>query len=446
MRIEDFQEKVFQLGKQLGFEHMEIYSEKVESLGCKLYKGEIDSYQTSETLGVSFRGKMDGNMGYAYTENTDEVSVQYLVHEAKANSLLTEEDVQEEIFKGSVKYEDYSFYSEELNDVSIEEKIEFLKEIEKEVYAFDERVTGTNTLSLSSAEKEKRLVNSNGLELKDRMNHIGLSLSVIVKQGKEVKNGVFSCVTRNYQSLAAKEVAEHAVKEALSKLNAETAESKNYSVILRNKAAAALLQTFSPIFSAENIQKGQSLLKGKLGEKIAAEHVHIVDDPFYEDGVRSSNFDSEGYATRKKDVIKDGDLLTFLHNSLTAKKDKVESTGNAYKASFKGTITVAPSNFYIMPAEKALPDLVAQVDEGILVTSFSGLHSGTNTVSGDFSIAAGGFLIENGEIKTALKQMTVAGNFFDLLQQIEQIGSDLDFSLAFGSPSLLIKELSVTVE
>lgn len=446
MRIEDFQERVFQLGKQLGFTNMEIYSEKVESLGCKLYKGEIDSYQTSETLGVSFRGKMDGKMGYAYTENTDEDSVQYLVNEAKANSLLIEEDVQEEIFKGSEQYGDHLFYSEELNDVSIEEKIEFLKEIEKEVYAFDERVTGTNTLSLSSSEKEKRLVNSNGLELKDRTNHIGLSVSVIVKQGKEVKNGVFSRVTRNYHSLAAKNVAEYAVKEALSKLNAESADSKNYSVILRNKAAAALLQTFSPIFSAEQIQKGQSLLKGRLGQKVAAEHVHIVDDPFYGDGVRSGNFDSEGYATRKKDVIKDGNLLTFLHNSITAKKDNVESTGNAYKASYKGTITVAPSNFYIIPAEKDLPDLVAQVGDGILVTSFSGLHSGTNTVSGDFSIAAGGFLIENGEIKTALKQMTVAGNFFDLLQQIEEVGSDLKFSLAFGSPSLLIKELAVTIE
>ena len=446
MRIEDFQERVFQLGKQLGFTDMEIYTEKVESLGCKLYKGEIDSYQTSETLGVSFRGKMDGKMGYAYTENTDEDSVQYLVNEAKANSLLIEEDVQEEIFKGSEQYGDHLFYSEELNDVSIEEKIEFLKEIEKEVYAFDERVTGTNTLSLSSSEKEKRLVNSNGLELKDRTNHIGLSVSVIVKQGKEVKNGVFSRVTRNYHSLAAKNVAEYAVKEALSKLNAESADSKNYSVILRNKAAAALLQTFSPIFSAEQIQKGQSLLKGRLGQKVAAEHVHIVDDPFYGDGVRSGNFDSEGYATRKKDVIKDGNLLTFLHNSITAKKDNVESTGNAYKASYKGTITVAPSNFYIIPAEKDLPDLVAQVGDGILVTSFSGLHSGTNTVSGDFSIAAGGFLIENGEIKTALKQMTVAGNFFDLLQQIEEVGSDLKFSLAFGSPSLLIKELAVTIE
>ncbi|MEW9108172.1 MAG: TldD/PmbA family protein [Cytobacillus gottheilii] len=446
MRIEDFQERVFQLGKQLGFTDMEIYTEKVESLGCKLYKGEIDSYQTSETLGVSFRGKMDGKMGYAYTENTDEDSVQYLVKEAKVNSLLIEEDVQEEIFKGSEQYGDHTFYSEELNDVSIEEKIEFLKEIEKEVYAFDERVTGTNTLSLSSSEKEKRLVNSNGLELKDRTNHIGLSVSVIVKQGKEVKNGVFSRVTRNYHSLAAKNVAEHAVKEALSKLNAESADSKNYSVILRNKAAAALLQTFSPIFSAEQIQKGQSLLKGRLGQKVAAEHVHIVDDPFYGDGVRSGNFDSEGYATRKKDVIKDGNLLTFLHNSITAKKDNVESTGNAYKASYKGTITVAPSNFYIIPAEKDLPDLVAQVGDGILVTSFSGLHSGTNTVSGDFSIAAGGFLIENGEIKTALKQMTVAGNFFDLLQQIEEVGSDLEFSLAFGSPSLRIKELAVTIE
>ncbi|KON89822.1 peptidase U62 [Sporosarcina globispora] len=452
MNLQEFKDKLFQLGEEHGFTDMELYYEREEKFVCELFKGEIDSYDTSEVFGTSFRGLYKGKMGYAFTEKLDEESLSYLIENAKENSKFIEDEVQEEIFAGSEKYGEGNFYSADLAEVTIPEKINLLKEIEKHIYSYDERVTGTDYFMLSSGETEKAILNSKGLNLSEKVNHVGIYVSVIVKQGDQVKNGVYSKFTRDFSILNPKEIAKHAVEEALSQLYAQSAESKNYPVLLRNDAASALLQTFIPVFSAEITQKGQSALKGKTGESIAVPLLTIIDDPFLEEGLLSSNFDSEGAATVRKDIVKDGRLVTLMHNRKTAQKDGVESTGNAYKASYKGALTVAPTNLHVVPSDQSYDALVSSISEGIIITELSGLHSGANTVSGDFSIAANGYYVKDGKVQNAVNQMTIAGNFYELLNNIEAIGSDLEFSMGFmaigyiGSPSLLIRELAVTVE
>ncbi|KAB2336053.1 TldD/PmbA family protein [Cytobacillus depressus] len=452
MRIHEFQEKLFILGEQHGFMDLELHYEKEEKFKCSLFKGEIDSYVSSEIAGVSFRGVINGKMGSAYTERLDEDSIEFLIENAKENAELNEDPIQTDLFKGSNTYPEECFYSNELAKVTIPEKIALLKEIESCIYAYDERVTGTNYFTLESGETERAIINSKGLSLQERQNHIGIIISVVVKQGEEIKTGLYINVSRDFSSFVSEQIAKQAVEEALSQLNARSVESKRYPVILRNQAAGSLLQTFSPIFSAESVQKGRSLLKDKEGETIAVPFLHIEDDPFLENGLFSKTFDSEGVATTKKAIVKDGKLVTFLHNRKTAEEAKVKSTGNAYKSSYKGSLNVSPTNFYIVPTDKSFDELISSVEEGIIVTNLEGLHSGADSVSGNFSLAAKGYFVKNGKVQYAVKQMTIAGNFFELLNNIEQIGSDLDFSFSFvapgyiGSPSLLVKELAVTVE
>lgn len=447
MNIEQFQDKLFQLGGQHGFSKMELYYEREEKFRCGLFKGEIDSYETSEVAGVSFRGLFAGKMGYAFTEKIDEDSILYLVENAKENAQNLEEEVQEEIFSGSEEYHNGNYYSNELEKVTIQEKIELLKAIEKEIYAYDKRVVATDYFVLESEESERALMNNKGLTLKERVNQVGMDISVVVKQGNETKTGTYMKSTKDFTLFNPKEIAKYVVEEALAQLNAQSIESKKYQVLLRNDVASSLLQTFSPIFSAENAQKGQSLLKDKVGEVIAVRNLQMVDDPFLEEGLLSRNFDSEGVATYKKELVKDGSLVTLLHNCKTAGKAGVESTGNAYKSSYKSPLSVASTNLYIAPLEKNFVELIATMSEGIMISDLAGLHSGADTVSGDFSLAANGFYVKDGKVEKSVKQMTIAGNFYELLNNIEEIGADLEFySSNVASPSLLIKELAVTVE
>ena len=177
---------------------------------------------------------------------------------------------------------------------------------------------------------------------------------------------------------------------------------------------------------------------------IASSKVTIIDNPLLEDGLASVAFDDEGVKTFKKELVKCGELKTLLHNLKTANKANIKSTGSGFKASYASPVAVGPTNFYIEKGNKDLNSLIEEVKEGVIITEFSGLHAGANSITGDFSLAAKGFMIEDGKKSYPIEQITVAGNFFTLLKDIEEVCTDIKFPMSsFGSPSVLVKELSV---
>jgi PmbA protein len=446
MSIQEFQTKLIAEAQANGFSDVEVYFEKKEVFGCQVHKGEIEQYELAEDGGVSFRGVIDGKMGYAYTENIDPASISFLLKNATENAGLIDEDV-EEIFAGSSRYEQGNFFSERLNEVTIQERIQFIKDVEREVLAYDPRIVGTDYCMIRSESITKNLANNKGLTLTDQINYMYAHLLAIANNGEETKSAFEFTMTRDFNSLDAKEFAKKVAESALSQLGSKAIPSKEYQILLRNDAAASLLGAFYTNFSAENTQAGLSALKDKLGQQIANQKITIVDDPLLEEGPASRTFDSEGVASQKLILVESGVLQSLLHNQKTAKKDKTETTGHAHKDSYKGAVKVGPSNLYIEPASASFDELVATVDEGVLIANLSGLHSGTNQVSGDFSVAANGFFIKDGKVQYPVNLMTIAGNFYQLLQDVQEVGSDLIFPLSpIGSPSMLVKSLSVTVE
>jgi len=199
------------------------------------------------------------------------------------------------------------------------------------------------------------------------------------------------------------------------------------------------------MFSAENAQQKMSLLGGKEGTVIASEAVTLMDDPLLPGGLATGAFDAEGSASQTKAVIDKGVLTTLLHSRKTAKKQGVKSTGNAHRAGYSGPVRVSPSNFFFKPGEKDLAQLMESVGEGLLITDLAGLHSGANPTSGDFSLLAKGFTIEGGKRGKPVQQITVAGNFYQLLKAIREVGSDLQFpGSSVGSPSVDCGELNIS--
>jgi len=447
MTIQEFQLKLFSAAKSSGFTDVEMYYEKKEVFGCQVYKGEIDQYEIAEDGGVSFRGIINGKMGYAYSEKIDDASIPFLLDNAKENTQIMYDEHNEEIFSGSSHYEQGNFFSRSLNEVTIPEKIQFIKDVERELLAQDPRIVASEYCGIRTETVSRNLLNNKGLSLTDQMNFLYVIVEAIVKDGEETKTSFEFKVTKDFQRLNAKEIAKKAADEALSQLRSRNITSKEYPILLRNDAAANLLATYSTNFSAENTQAGISFLKDKLGKQIAGQKITIVDDPFLEDGLASRTFDSEGVATKKLTLVESGVLQSLLHNQKTAKKDQTETTGHAHKDSYKSVVKVGPSNLYLEPSTTPFEAVLASMDEGILITKLQGLHSGANTVSGDFSLAANGFYVKDGKVQYPVNQMTIAGNFYQLLQNVEEIGADLTFPLSpVGSPSVLVKSLAVTVE
>ena len=287
-------------------------------------------------------------------------------------------------------------------------------------------------------------MNSYGLDKSYEDCYCGAYLQPIAKEGEQTTAGFELKFGRDFAALNAKALADAAVKQAVDQLGAAPIASGNVPVIIHNLAITALLEAFRGVFSADSAQRDLSLLKGKLGEPIAAPCVTLVDDPLLPDGLASRPFDAEGVPSAKHVVIERGMFKTFLHNLKTACKDGVASTGNAERSGYSPNVRISPTNFFIQPGEKSLDELKHEMGTGLLLTEMSGLHAGLNTVSGDFSLLSKGFWVENGEVVRPVEQITVAGNFFTLLKEIVAIGSDLRFpSGGVGCPSLYVRQLSV---
>jgi len=451
MQFNEFKEKLFAAAQKAGFEEFEAYYSTGESFRVNIYDKEIDDYSVNSTNGLGFRGLYNGSMGYAYTEILDDKAIDLLINNAKENAKLIDNSNEldiERIYEGSEKYPEINNYNQELDNVSENDKIEFAFEMERKALEKDERVKSVKYCTVASFSGSVAIVNSKGLELYSKENGIYSILIPVVSENGKSNTAVAFRIGRNFNQLHVDDIVNEAVENALAYIGAGTVKTGKYKILLKNDAAIDLLEAFAPIFSADRVQKGMSLLKNKVGKKIGSETLTIIDDPLMKNGMASSPFDGEGVACYTKEVVKDGNLITLLHNLKTAKKDGVKSTGNASRPSYSSTIDVSPSNFYVKPGQLDFDQLVEEIDDGLLITELQGLHSGANSISGDFSLAAKGFEISNGKIMRPVEQITVSGNFYSLMENVISVGSDLKFGLpsgygCFGSPSIYIKELSV---
>lgn len=441
MTYQEFKDTVIKIAREQGIKEYELYYTESESVSAEIYKEEIKSYGTESSKGVCFKCLIDGRAGYASTENLTEEEAYSLADRAVENAKSIESEEKSFIHKMGDSYAELPEEREELPGGA--ELVESALALQKKLYGEDPRVTdGTQALMGSGCEMYA-LYNSNGLDLVDRVPYSQYYALAIVKDGEEMYDGD-DVKLGKFQEFDLDAIARKAVKEAVSVIGAEQAESGQYEVIFSGKAMAALLRIFSAVFSAENAQKGMSLLKDKEGEKIAAELVTLTDDPRHRDSVKKRTFDGEGVATYAKNVVEKGMLTTLLHNLKTAAAAGVKSTGNAHKASYSSAVGISPFTFYVQPVEGTKEELFETVGDGIYVTEVTGLHAGANAVTGDFSLSARGFLIKGGKQDAPVKSFTVADNFFTLLKKVERIGTDLEFSPGgFGSPSVLVKDITV---
>lgn len=443
MNINELKNSLFEKAREKGFKECEIYYSDNSSFKVSVYKGNIEKYQNSQSGGFCFRGLYDDKMGYYFSENVEDPDIESVVENAIENSrILTGED-KEFIFEGSKEYADVNVYNEKLADMTDDEKINAAFEMEKAAQKYDSRIT-VNSSVVASGVSTVYISNTKGLELKEKSNYLMAYVEAMAEDKGETKEKGELWIGSDIDEFNPAMIAESVAEKVISSLGGSSVESGKKKVIIKNETFADILECFCGNFYADNVQKGFSLLKDRTGEKIASDNITVVDNPLLEKGYATTAFDSEGVATYSKNVIENGVLKTYLYNLKSAAKDGTKSTGNGFKAGFKGSVNTSTTNFYIEKGSMTLEEMAESVGEGILITDVAGLHSGTNSISGDFSVAAEGFKIENGKITSPVNQITIASNFYDVLKNIEIIGCDLKFnSSAIGSPSVVVKDMSV---
>lgn len=442
MTFEQFRDACFRLALEKGCENAEVFSITGDSFSVNVLGGELDRYSVAkDNGGLNLRVIFAGKNGYAYTEILEdpESLVDRAIDNAKA---IENTDVNP--MQGACEYPEIVPPDNPIADLTEGEKIGLAMRLERETLDFDGRVDRMGYCTVETGTSHTRICNTLGLNAESREKYSYAVIEPILRQGDEVRSS-FS-FRFGSQLLDYKPMIKESVDNALIQFNAKTVDSGEYRVIIRNDAAGDLLSAFSGMFSADAVQKGLSLLSGKLGEQIANSNITILDDPFEKDNPRA--FDYEGVPSVLTTVVENGILKSYLHNLKTALKDGVQSTSNAGRAGAAGTVDVSPTNFYIVPGEKSFDELVAQLGSGLIITELGGLHAGLNPISGDFSLIASGLLVENGSVIRSVEQITCAGNFLSVMKDIEAVGSDLRFGIPgggrFGTPSLLISKVIIS--
>lgn len=386
-------------------------------------------------------------MGYASTELLTEDEMSELARRAIENARAIDKPDTVGIFKGSESYEQPK--SNSFTPLTAGELRTVATEIADALYAGSDKIQSGTSSQAISAGFTIRIANSHGLDL---VNTVGINAlvaeAVVHDKGESQADYTLREYKAKTKAETVAEMSREATEKAMDKIGAELVPSGKYNIVFSGDQMRSILAVFSSAFSGKQVLDGLSLLKGKLGEKIASDIVNITDDP-QRDGVSvGTTFDAEGVATHRFSVVEQGVLKTYLHNRETALAMETVTTANASKADYSSSVAVSPHSFCIEPGELSLDELFAKAGDGIYVTEIKGLHAGANPVTGDFSLESAGFLIKDGKRAGAVKSFTVAGNFFALLGQITALGNKLELGVptgftGFGAPDVLVPDMSV---
>jgi len=423
---------------------IEIMLSEGNSFSVRIHNQKIEAFNYSDSKGIGVRVLKNGKAGYSYTEEFNPKTFRMIVDKALENCELNEDN-------NLVILDNYpdlknkpEVFSKELEKVDLTSKIELTKKLESNAKKIDKRIINVPYSMYADGSSYLRIVNSRGLDKNDHQNFAYAYVGVLAADQQDKRMGFDFIVGRDFNKFDPEKLARTSVEKSIALLGGKEISSGQYPVVFNNEMMATLLSTFSGIFSAQAVQEGKSLLKNKLNKKITSEKITIYDDALHPDGLSTRAFDSEGYPSQKTILIENGKLINLLHNTITARKDGVKSTGNASRG-YKESIKVSPSNLYLKPGKNSPESLLNKYNQVLQIVSLQGMHAGANPVSGDFSLSAEGFLYENGIRKNSLKQFTVSGNILKILEDVMEVGNDFKFNMnSVGAPSILIEKLSVS--
>ena len=442
MNFQEFKNAVIAKAAAMGIEEYELYYQAAESTSVSVFQHEINQFSAALEGGVCFRCIHEGKMGYASTENLSEKSAAKLVERALDNAAHLEAEEPVFLNEGGKTYAVLTASGQQIPATDL--LVDTVLATQEKLYAADPAVIDGCTTQGVAEKSEIAIFNSRGLDLHEETLLAGLVVAAVVSDGSEMAND-YQIGLGNIETIDTDALAGKAVKAALAKLGGEPAPTGKYPVVFDPEAMSDLLSTFSSVFSAENARKGLSRLAGKEGTEIAAPGVTLVDDPACPGSFLQRSFDAEGSPAFRKNIIEGGRLNTLLYDLKNAALAGKETTGNASKANYDSPVGIRPFTLYLEAGSVSEEEMLKKAENGVYINSLGGLHAGANPVSGDFSLQSAGFLIEDGKKTARVKSFTVAGNFYDLLENIICVADNLEFPGmgTVGSPSVLVEGLSV---
>lgn len=405
---------------------LEVKQNKSSGALINITNGIKEKYEVSNTNFYNIKALIDNKTVNIRTSKIDDV--QGIINEIKSTASLIEEKTENTLAKDI----DINRVSSKKIEVDLKKVLEELLSLEK----LKDKYKEISHLEIDFAYdyNEISIINETA-SLYDNNLIFSYGASIVVKKEDKTQSVYFNKVSKEHNFEELKEDLIKKIKDVINKIDAESIESSKYNIVLKNEAAFSILRNITSLFNAEKINKNLSCLSGKFNKQIFSDKITIIEDPSNDLYPGKRLFDDEGTKTYYKEIVKNGKFITKLYDNKEALKDKTVSTGNSFGV----------RNLYIKPGEKSFEDLVKACKNGAIIDRVEGLHSGLNTLTGEFSLQAQGYKIKDGKIKEALNLIILTSNIFELFGNVKEVGNDLKFkSLVGASPSLLIENISIS--
>lgn len=405
---------------------------------------ELENLKEAGSRGAGLRIMVGRRTGASYTSDLSREGIDKLVRSAVELAEITTEDPHaglpepEEL---GLLSGDLQLYSADVEGLDTGVKVDLAKRAEEAALSFDPRISNSEGASFDTHLGRHIFANSRGFSGEYRSSYCALGVAPVARSGDSMERDSWDTLSRAFADLDAPEsVGRTAAQRALRRLNPVKVETQKVPVVFEPRTARTLLDHIFDAVHGMSVYRHESFLAGKLGEKVAAETVTVVDDGTIPGLFGSSPFDDEGVPSQRTVVIDKGVLKSYLMNTYAARKLGLKTTGNASRG-LTGNAGIGHGNFYVEKGVQTPEQILAGISNGFYVTELMGF--GVNTVTGDYSRGAAGLWIRDGELAYAVSEVTIAGNLQEMLLGLEALGSDLEFRRSISAPTIKIGEMTV---
>ena len=420
------------VARALPGEGMEVYVTRGTDTEVRAYEGEVESLTSADSSGVGIRLVLDGpdgagsQVGFAWAGSLEPAVIAATLADARDNARFATPDPDVVLAApDGVEAVELDLWDDGVRETPMEKKVALAIELERATRAADPKIRQVSSADYSDSRVEVALASTTGISSSRRRTNAFLSVDAIAGEGAETQTGTGFSIGRGPGELVPDEAMDDAVLRATRMLGAQKARSAHCTVVFDPRVVSTLLAVMASALSGEAVVKGRSFFAGRIGETIATGGVTLVDDPTDPRAYGASSHDGEGLACRRNVLISDGVLGMFVYDTVSARRAGAVSTGSAVRGGFAGTPGAGCRALVLSPGAKGPDEILAAVGDGLYVQSVSGIHSGVNTVSGDFSVGAEGLMIEGGALARPVREVTVASTLQRMLQSVVEIGGDL---------------------
>ncbi len=410
--------------KKMRVNQFDIFASISDQRGIDIFEGEVKETEISSSQGIGVRLISNKKLGYSFTQKFDEQSLKQVVRDALGHSKLLEplEIDLPDASQSSIQSElDLNLWNDDLDNLSMSKIKNLGLELEELSLKSSSLIKNIPYLSLSYGSGAQYLKNSKGLFQNSKANTFYVDLGITAEKGDSIKMGYFSDSFKSLKEFNLIQFSKEAVSRSLELLGAKPIPSGKHPVVLSNRVTASLFGKYTNNFCADRVQKGLSRLKDKKGVKMAVSEFNLYSDPLIIGGSASYLWDDEGIASQRVNLIQNGVIQDYLYDLETAKKDNYISNGHASR-DYADIVCPSSSNLIVDKGAQTLEDILKVYPKCLYVTELEG-NSGCSSVSGEISIGAQGFWVEQGEIKHPVEEVTISGNFYDFLLNIKGISN-----------------------